>query len=496
MPVSRTDRGTPSVIILLADGARADTLASAIDAGALPAMARMRDEGGMHEVTTVFPSVTGPAYAPFLMGRFPGDVGLPGLRWFDRARTGATAPDHCRSYVGVEMAYVDRDIDPASPTAFELAPSSLGAMNMISRGLPRASRLGAGWRFALRAAGVHFRGDVRGWLAIDRDMASSVARHVREQRPAFTFAALTGVDKSSHATGHDGAAVIDALRVVDELAAEIRHDAERAGRWDDTHLWIASDHGHSPVRHHDDLAGAVRAGGYGVIAHPWVYGHRRDVAVMVSGNAMAHLYVELARRERGWWPALRNRWESLAALLLERESVDVLMLPIRADLCEVRTRDRGTAHIAREGSGPAARYSYLPVDGDPLGFGELRDLTADESHDATIDSDYPDATVQIASLAGSSRAGDLIISAARDWDLRAKWEPIPHRSSHGALHRDHMIVPLLLNHRPSETPRRTTDVFASAMHLLGVPLPAAADGASFARAESHNAEMWNSISER
>lgn len=468
-------------------------MTAAIDAGALPAMARMRDEGGMHTVTTAFPSVTGPAYAPFLMGRFPGDVGLPGLRWFDRARTGPTAPDHCRSYVGVEMRYVDRDIDADAPTAFELAPSSLGAMNMISRGLPEESRLGASALFALRAAAVHFRGDVRGWLAIDRDIASGVARHVREHRPAFTFAALTGVDKSSHATGHDGAAVLEALRIVDGLAAELRDDAERAGRWENTHLWIASDHGHSPVKHHDDLAGAVRAEGFGVIAHPWVYGHRRDVAVMVSGNAMAHLYVELAQRQRGWWPTLAKSWEPLAAMLLERESVDLLLLPLDTDRCEVRARGRGRAQIAREGRGAGARYSYEPVDGDPLGVGELRDLTADESYDATIESDYPDAIVQIASLAGSARAGDLILSAARDWDLRAKWEPIPHRSSHGALHREHMIVPLLLNHAAVDAPRRTTDVFASALHLLGAPVPAAADGSSFAHVRTAAVEILNGI---
>src|SRR5512132_2447202 len=72
------------VIVLVADGARPDALAG--DLSALPALARMRDEGGLHQVTSVFPSVTGPAYSPFLTGRFPGAIGLPGLRWYDRTR--------------------------------------------------------------------------------------------------------------------------------------------------------------------------------------------------------------------------------------------------------------------------------------------------------------------------------------------------------------------------------------------------------------------------
>src|SRR5262249_40116730 len=76
-------RRVPAVS-LLADGARPDTIAAALDSGALPALARLRAQGGLHTVTTCFPSVTGPAYAPFLLGRFPGPIGLPGLRWFDR----------------------------------------------------------------------------------------------------------------------------------------------------------------------------------------------------------------------------------------------------------------------------------------------------------------------------------------------------------------------------------------------------------------------------
>src|SRR5690606_29723897 len=74
-----------SVVLIIADGIRLDTLQAALDDGSLPSMARLRDEGGLHTLTTVFPSVTGPAYVPFLMGCHPGKAGIPGLRWFDRA---------------------------------------------------------------------------------------------------------------------------------------------------------------------------------------------------------------------------------------------------------------------------------------------------------------------------------------------------------------------------------------------------------------------------
>lgn len=468
------------LIILVADGARPDTLAAALDDGALPALARLRGEGGLHTVASAFPSVTGPAYAPFLMGRYPGPIGLPGLRWFDRERRVASFPHYTRSYVGSEMRKVDGDLDRDAPTLFELAGPGLAALNVIGRGLDPSARLGRGVRFVSRAARTHFSGNVRGWLQIDREIGAELARRVIRDRPRVVFCALTGIDKTSHSEGHGAPVVRDAMRIVDETAALLRAELERAGEWESTQLWIVSDHGHSPVGQHEDLAGLLREWGHGTIAHPWVFGRGRDVAVMVSGNAMAHLYLELDRRTRPWWPALAGRWEELAGRLLARPSVDLLLLPHGVDRCEVRAAGRGSAFVERSGAGADRRYAYRPHDGDPLGLGSaIGGLDTRAAYDLCAPSDYPDALVQIAHLAGAARSGEMIISAARDWDLRSRFEPIPHLSSHGALHREHMLVPLLLNRPARRPPRRTVDVMPSALAALGLPVPDGLDGVSF-----------------
>ena len=466
-----------SVVVLLADGVRPDTLTDALDRGDLPALARLRAEGGLHAVSTVFPSVTGPAYAPFLMGRFPGPVGLPGLRWFDRERRACTLPDYTRSYVGYQLRAVDRDLDAAAPTIFELAPSSLAALSVITRGLPIENRVAElTLRSALRAARTHFTGNVAGWLDIDREVADEVVRRVAAERPEYTYAAFTGVDKVSHARGHGHPMVVDALRIVDDAAARIRADAERDGRWAGMHLWIVSDHGHSPVRRHEDLAGLFKVMGHRVVAHPWVIVPFAETAVMVSGNAMAHLFLEVRRRARPWWGALAPRWNGLVATLLGRPSVDLAILPHDTERCEVRSR-RGEIGIV---SRVAGFYSYFPAIGDPLGVGRaLQGVGADEAYDATIHTDYPDSIVQIAHLASSPRSGDIILSAVRDWDFRARYEPIPHVSAHGALHREHMTVPLLVNRPVARAPRRTADVMPSTLAALGLPIPGSLDGASF-----------------
>ncbi|MBI3569246.1 MAG: alkaline phosphatase family protein [Gemmatimonadetes bacterium] len=469
------DPRAPRVVVIVADGARAHTLASAVAAGHLPAIASLRDGGAMRRVTTVFPSVTGPAYTPFLMGRFPGGVGIPGIRWFDRARTATSAPHFSRSYVGHEMARVDGDLERGAPTMFELASSSLGALSVITRGLPATHRLGGSLPFALRAAWTHFRGDVQGWLKIDERIADEFATRLARERPVFAFCALTGIDKTSHASGQPSPASLGAMQVVDRLVARVRDDAERDGSWPNTHLWIVSDHGHSPVAHHDDLAMLLRGWGVRTRAHPFVAGFAHRAAVMVSGNAMAHVYLDIATRERRPWPALSPKWQWLADRLLERPSVDLLILPLGEHACEVRARKRGGARILRE----RGRWAYRPESGDPLGLGPLDGLSMDDAWDATIRSEYPDALVQALSLATSPRAGDIILSAARDYDFRARWEPIPHVSSHGALHREHMLVPLVLGKVPARAPRRTVDVMPSALAALGRPIPEGLDGVSF-----------------
>ena len=464
-----------SVIVLVADGARPDTLDAAMRAGITPTLKALRSEGSLTSVTSVFPSVTGPAYAPFVMGRYPGPIGLPGLRWYDRLRTTCRLPGNSRSYVGFEMKHVDNDIDPDAPTIFELAPSSLAALNVISRGLKPEDILGRSPAFVARTARTHFTGRVQGWLEIDREISAEVVERIRATDPSFVFAAFTGIDKTSHSEGHEGAYVQQAYQIIDETVAAIRDDAEAKGTWDETHVWIVSDHGHSPVVEHDDIAGLIGRLGFRVIAHPFVFSTRGEVAVMVSGNAMAHIYLDLQRRTRPYPRDLDEKWQPVRDALLARDSVDLMILPTALGSCEIHARGRGFAVLSWSEDG----ISYQPATGDPLGIGSHHELDDARAYDVTMTSDYPDALVQIARLSDSPRSGEIILSAAREWDFRAKYEPIPHTSSHGALHREHMLVPLLTNHPLRGRPRRTVDVMPSALEALGIAVPAGLDGVSF-----------------
>jgi hypothetical protein len=190
---------------------------------------------------------------------------------------------------------------------------------------------------------------------------------------------------------------------------------------------------------------------------------------------MAHVYLERGSRERRGWPALEEKWRPLGDLLLERPSVDLLLLPVNDDLCYVcGSSERGMASVARHGR----CVSYRPLTGDPLGLGAEPTgfLEADEAWELCSRSKYPDALVQIASLAGSSRVGDMIVSAAPGFDFRAHYEPIPHVSTHGALHREHMLVPVLASRPYANAPLRTVDLMPSALGALGITIPDNLDG--------------------
>ena len=455
----------PSLCIVVADGLRPDSLDAAIAAGAVPALARLRAEGGAHTITTCFPSVTGLAYAPFLMGKHPAQVGLPGMRWIDRTRQRVPFPAHARSYVGFGIKGIDADLDAAVPTLFELAQPGMSAMSMITRGLAHRQKIARGFWWGARGLRTHYFGTLDDWLRADRDVADIVARRVRAERPRFTLAALMGIDKASHAKGHASAEAAHALEIVDQLVERLRREAQNDGV--PLRVWVVSDHGHSPVEQHDELADVVRGTGANVIAHPWVIGAKGNVGVMVGGNAMAQLYLDPATPQALGWTALEPRWGVLADALLARASIDLMVLPLGRSSCLVRAHDRGEAIIRAQGHGDAWRVTYEHRSGDPLGI-PAGTYTRDDAWDAARDGPYPDALAQLAHLTGSPRIGDIIVSAAPGWDLRARYEPMEHVSTHGALTHAHMRVPLLLDRPPLVEPRRTTDIMDMACAALGI----------------------------
>jgi hypothetical protein len=141
----------------------------------------------------------------------------------------------------------------------------------------------------------------------------------------------------------------------------------------------------------------------------------------------------------------------------------------------------GAAEIRDEGE----TVVYRKTSSDPFGYPELPyRMTHDQSLERTYDSMYPDALFQLTRLFRSARSGDLVISARKGYDLRRLFENPEHHASHGSLHREHMRVPLLINHPIHRPFVRTVDVFPSMLELLGHSAPEGIEGRSFVDSES------------
>lgn len=469
---------TRTLLLIVADGVRHDVLQDEMNRGKVPAIAALAERGSFSTVSTCFPSVTGPGYVPFLTGRFPAPLGLPGLRWSDRARTVGLWPGYSRSYSGIDIWHLDNDLDRNVRTLFELARPSLSSMSMLGRGAQK--NIGRSVLFMLRVSPSHFRGDLDAWRAVEQVAARDFFRHFERERPQFATLAITSADKRAHKEGGESPGVRAAIHDIDAAVARAHAVAERGGWLDQLDIWLVGDHGHAPVSKHDDLHGWLQQQNLRVRAHPNVFQRTADVALMVGGNAMAHVYLNPADRTRSYWPAISARWQSLHDALLGRPSIDLAAVALSEHVVRVSSAVGGTAEITRHDTSEGHCWDYETKTGDPLKLGgTLRALNSVAAWEACAVTDYPDAIVQLSSLGTAARSGDIMLSAARDWDLRSRFEPVTHVSTHGALLREQMLVPLILDRRISGTPRRTADVAPSALELLGLPVPGGLDGRSF-----------------
>ena len=469
-----------AVLMLLADGARADVFERLLAAGELPQIQRhVIDRGGYRRAASTFTSTTGPAHLPFLTGCYPGTANVPGYRWFDRAayRPGLPAGPWClRSYNGPEAFLYPRDLDPGIRTMYELVDDSVNVFGVVTKGVKKGNSLfgrvkSPVWLWA------HYGHD---YASADK-LAARATLAVVERRPEFAFVVFPGIDWQSHYVDAEGDKALASYRLIDRTVGRAAERLHRGGTYDDTLLVICSDHGHSPVREHYDLPVSLeRDAGLRTAYHSWpAFRRDPDAVACVSGNGMCQVYLKAG----GWQHApAREEIAGLHPGLLEQ-----LLAEPATDVIVTRAREDGWLHVEsragrarlRETDG-GATIEYVREGADPLGLpdGVPARMTAEEALAATFATDHPDGLVQIAQLHRSARAGDITVSALPGYDLRERYERPEHFSAHGSLHRAHMTTPLALSAPVAAGPHRTADVFATALEWLGRPVPDGIDGMS------------------
>jgi arylsulfatase A-like enzyme len=573
------------VVLVVLDGASETVFRSMLESGELPYLGRLLapDSNGVkHGVytpaTSVWPSTTGPAYAPFLMGLFPGKSHLSGIRQYLRSERSF------RAYIGRHTKEIGEDVTTEFPMIFEVLgreetfnqagfvtrrgwrddgavihplhenyfslPGAIGmyglgrvADNDLQNLLSFLNYLSPDFSIKRFSDIAEFEGELFPWgrwgrrrLLVEEFFSlASLERVVRERRwsarklghtPKFSMISLRLPDDTSHHYGVGDEYAL-ALLQADEIMGAIGYVFRQRGTLDDLTIIVTADHGTSTVgdapdahfnviQHlsqdtgipiHDSYLNMMGASGREI--DRWREGsHRQWTGIgAVSGNGNVQLYLRQPGAPPEDWTA-RPSYQELRAYRVEElgdsnhEPVDLVQaLLIYPQVSHVYASDRsrmqyhiisrsGEAVIrTRRNDGGKQEYSYAVELGvDPLSYASFEGTRAmvgeglfyggDAWAAATRESVFPDGIVQVVQLLDGPNSGDIIVDAAPGYE---PWDQM-QQGLHGALRRDHIVVPLLIHgpkldvakaERLFENGRmpRTVDVYPTILELFGMEPP-------------------------
>jgi hypothetical protein len=465
-------------ILLLADGSRPDVFQELCEAGELPNCDRLFRQGGRFSAaTSVFPSTTGPAYLPFLTGCYPGTCNVPGIRWFDKEVYGRGRPrlNRYRSYVGVESFLLNQDLHLETPTIFELFHHPINIFSAVNKGSKfhtNKSKHSRIWYWYYAHLTDH-------WALVDRAATGKLLQAIDEDFD-FAFVVFPGIDEYSHLAHPRHEKTLESYRQVDRALGQVAKKLEAKGWLKETLIGVVSDHGLSATGEHFGVGSFLESKGIKTFYYPQIFKWNFEAASMVSGNGMLHLYFQEKGKgngSNGWtgrtsFETLEEERGDLLRELIQQEAVDLVAGQSADGSIVVRSR-RGQARIRKL----EEKIRYQVEGSDPFGYDALpSEMTDRESLQRTFSSSYPDAPAQLLQIFRSSRTGDWVLSARKGYDLRRRFEHPEHRSSHGSLEKEHMLIPFFINTPLPEGPVRSVDVFPTLLKLLGKDIPTSIDG--------------------
>ena len=462
------------IVFYLVDGASPDIMKELIEAGDLP---NIRNEiissGTFRTASSCLPTTTGPAFLPFLTGCFPGTLNIPGIRWLDKGEflKKRLSKNAMRSYMGIEALFFNSDLATDYPTLFEIFQRPFNIFSIVTRGIPKGhNRASMSKPFRYLYAHLTDR-----WHTVDAATHHHLLRCL-DDNPDFVFALFPAVDSFSHVRHPRHEETLSAYRFIDFSVGEVVKKLKRQGRWDETLFIITSDHGLSATHQHLDLALFLQNRGLKTLYYPIIWKSNPRASVMISGNSFGHIYLFDGNcPEPIVGEQVKEMLGSIWDELLAQEEVDFVAWRGNKNTYNIES-SRGRSVITRKPEG----LCYHPQNGDPLGLGAMETpMDHQQALEATFNSNYPDALVQVEQLFRSHRSGDLVVLAKNGYDLRHAFEWPRHHGSHGSLHYKHMLVPLLYNKSDWNTRSvRTADLFNTILKWSGKPILKNTDGES------------------
>jgi hypothetical protein len=282
-----------AVLALLVDGARADVMERMARAGELSAVDRhFVQRGGFATATSVFLTVSGPAHLPLLAGIHPGAANLPGIRWAERPQgkrgwfLGRT-----RSYMApLRARKLERDVPASVKTLFAHVPKMADVNTWFVRGCPASAR-----RTRWSKPTAFMRSLLtRDWHRSE-DQAEKALLDALDRGFTSVHAVFPAIDELGHRFGPLSEPSFEAYRHFDRALERIVDGLARRKQLDETLIVISSDHGQTATHTHVDIDRIVADVYPKTVCYPKIWRHAlsAQAAVMVSGNSMANVYVQV-----------------------------------------------------------------------------------------------------------------------------------------------------------------------------------------------------------
>lgn len=470
----RTRTSFNHILMFLVDGTNHELFEELLAKGDLPNIEHhILERGSKHKAISAFPSTTGPAFIPFVTGCLPGTSNVPGAKWFDRniPSSRVLTMNRFRDYLGWGSYAMDHDLSKSTRTIYEYSKRAMNILGMVNRGCgivrdPAFFRLHSLY-------GKRKKSDV---LELE-EIAYQWFVQAIHRKADYTFYSFPSVDLLGVGQSKAHEEMLNALRRFDKIVGKAADLLKQTDLYDQTAIFIGSDHAHGKVNHNFDLNRFLSTR-FATLKYPKKIREWDEVNAipLLSGTSMAHLYLKNNNNWANKYLFEEIEQTGLVGSLLEQKEIDVLAGRSQEGGIIIVSQ-KGRAHLVEDADG---RISYMIKGGDPL---ELRDIpqviNASAAMALTSKAERPDAIMQLLQLFRSPRSGDLIISATSGYTLE---EQKNSQFTHGSLMQEHTQVPLFSSVPLNQEIIRTVDIMAIVLDILGIEAEHKLDGTLVDRA--------------
>ena len=484
------------LVLVIVDALKPAMLERAVAEGRAPLFGEIMRRGSYHsDCVSVFPSVTPAAAGAITTGRLPDEHGVPSICWYHRGESRYV--DYGSSAAAVRTFGVVRTITDTvynlnfdhlsrrTPTVFERLEDA-GVRTactpfLIYRGRTRHEMGLQGWmRRVAQAANIRqavygpselFYGELYASQEVDcqaalarpgtRDPYSGCVGAYIEQYDLYDFLLFSLPDNDHFSHTHGPQATIASIERADASLQQLADAAGGQERFLSDHAVILmSDHAQISVSRRANLAAALSE--WRVLQPNDPDPEAADLAVCPGGrSAMVYALAEDGARER-----LRGR---VLRRLRRVEGIDVLAWMEDGNAC--LWTDRGELRFAPGGQLTDSRGLSWDVEG------KLDAIDAEKLDGVVASRTYPDALRRVWAALHCPGAGDVLVSAQREYEF-VDWGGSDHvgGGSHGSLRRGDSLAALaFLNcgpdvHGPPDGDRQwsITDVAGVVLDHFGI----------------------------